>query len=118
MKIWKKFTAILLSCTVAMSLAACGSKTSGSSTTGGDSSSVGTGESAAATGTEGVSAGSGETSSGSYKDTLNVAYNAQPATFDPHVTGATATREVDRNVLEGLFEEDADGNPQPQLGES
>ena len=52
------------------------------------------------------------------KDTLNVAYNAQPATFDPHVTGATATREIGRNVFEGLFEEDADGNPQPQLCES
>lgn len=52
------------------------------------------------------------------KNTLNVAYNAQPATFDPHVTGATATREIDRNVFEGLFEEDADGNPKPQLCES
>ncbi len=56
--------------------------------------------------------------SNTYKDVLNVAYNAQPSTFDPHVVGATATREITRNVFEGLFEEDSNGVPQCQLLES
>ena len=94
----KKFAALMLSLVLAASgLTGCGG---GSSSSSGSSSAGSSGEAA------------------NYKDTLNVAYNAQPATFDPHVTGATATREVDRNVFEGLFEEDADGNPQPQLCES
>lgn len=53
-----------------------------------------------------------------YKDTLNVAYNAQPATFDPMVTGASATAEFCRLVFESLFEMDSNGDPKPQLCES
>lgn len=90
---WKRAASVVLASVMLVSLSACGNSSSG--------------EQASKTN------GSGET-----KDTLNVAYNAQPATFDPHVTGATATREIDRNVLEGLVEEDKDGNPQPQLAES
>lgn len=110
MKVWKKITALVLSFTVAASLAACGSGSGKSETTTTDSETT----------AEGTTAESkeGTESAGNYRDTLNVSYNAQPATFDPHVTGATATREIDRNVFEGLFEEDADGNPQPQLCEN
>lgn len=53
-----------------------------------------------------------------YKSTLNVAYEAEPNTLDPHSTGATATREVGRNIYEGLFELDADYQPRPELCES
>lgn len=88
MRVMKKITAMVLSVAMVVGMTACGKSKSNSN--------------------EG----------GTLKDTLNVAYNAQPATFDPHVTGATATREIDRNVFEGLFEEDAEGNPQPQLCES
>ena len=42
-----------------------------------------------------------------YKDTLSIAYNAQPSTFDPMITGATATAEVGRLVFESLFEMDS-----------
>lgn len=62
--------------------------------------------------------GSSAGGDGTLKDTINVAFNAQPATFDPHTTGATATAEVGRLVFEKLFELDADGKPQPQLCES
>lgn len=53
-----------------------------------------------------------------YKDVLSIAYNAQPSTFDPMVTGATATAEVCRLVFESLFEMDEHGDPRPQLCES
>lgn len=99
----KKLAALFLSMAMAFSLAGCGSdgdsSTTAATTAGNESES--TGGEAAATG-----------------GTLNVAYNAQPATFDPMTTGATATREITRMVFEGLFELDADGNPQPQLCES
>lgn len=52
-----------------------------------------------------------------YKDTLSIAYNAQPSSFDPMITGATATAEVGRLVFESLFEMDVNGDPQPQLCE-
>ena len=53
-----------------------------------------------------------------YKDVLSIAYNAQPSTFDPMVTGATATAEVCRLVFESLFEMDEHGDPCPQLCEN
>ena len=109
MKAWKKLTALMLSAALVISFAGCSSANKDTTE---DSANV-TDNSDTASATSENTEGSGE-----YKDTLNVAYNAQPATFDPHVTGATATREIDRNVFEGLFEEDADGNPQPQLCES
>jgi peptide/nickel transport system substrate-binding protein len=49
---------------------------------------------------------------------LNVAYNVQPANFDPMVTGATAVSEITHLVFESLFELDREGNPRPQLCES
>ena len=52
------------------------------------------------------------------RDTLNIAYNAQPNTFDPHSSAATAVAEIDRLVYESLFEMDENGEPQPQLCES
>lgn len=113
MKKWKKIAALAMTVVLAMGTAACGS--SDSSVTGSSSESS----------LEGSSESSGETTSSSesnegavLRDTLNIAYNAQPNTFDPHTVGAAATREIGRNVLEGLFEEDADGNPQPYLCES
>jgi peptide/nickel transport system substrate-binding protein len=50
--------------------------------------------------------------------TLNVAYNVQPANFDPMATGATAVSEITHLVFESLFELDREGNPRPQLCES
>lgn len=58
------------------------------------------------------------TKSVAYKDTLNVAYSLQPGTFDPMVTGATATAEIDHLVFESLFEMDHNGDAKPQLCES
>lgn len=104
MKKWKKIASAILIVTMVASLTACGSSSVSASST---------------TGTSAVETDTAQTvDSTNLKDTLNVAYNAQPSTFDPHVTGATATREIDRNVLEGLLEEDENGDPQPQLAES
>lgn len=116
MKVWKRIAALLLSGTMVASMTGCG--TSENDTKATEQETDTTAESTTQENTITVSASSGDSSSQDYKDTLNVAYNAQPATFDPHVTGATATREVTRNVLEGLFEEDENGDPQPQLCES
>lgn len=110
----KKYAALLLSMSLLVSLVGCAPAAPKSSTESVDATSG-----KDSTSGEDTTAGSDTAeSTGAYKDVLNVAYNAQPATFDPHVTGATATREVDRMVYEGLFEEDKDGNPQPQLCES
>jgi peptide/nickel transport system substrate-binding protein len=66
----------------------------------------------------GCGSGSSKKGEEAYRDTLNVAYNAQPSTFDPMVTGATATAEIGRLVFESLFEMDSNGDPKPQLCES
>lgn len=55
---------------------------------------------------------------GPSKETVNVAYGAEPNTFDPHTTGATAARELGRCIYEGLFNLDANYEPQPELCES
>lgn len=107
MQLWKRITASVLSTLMIISLAACGGSndlTTQPASQSGEVSTDGSSEDTTA-------------QKGAYRDTLYVAYNAQPATFDPHVTGATATREIDRNVLEGLFEEDKNGEPMPQLCE-
>jgi peptide/nickel transport system substrate-binding protein len=49
---------------------------------------------------------------------LNVAYNVQPASFDPMVTASISVGEIMHLVCESLFELDKDGNPRPQLCES
>src|SRR5699024_991587 len=49
---------------------------------------------------------------------LNVAYSAQPATYDPHMTTAVATSDIMRNVYETLVTIDADHQFQPMLAES
>lgn len=109
MRLWKKLTAAVLSTAMVISLTACGGPDT--STT----EQVVQPDEAASADSAGEDT---EVPEGVYRNTLNVAYNAQPATFDPHVTGATATREIDRNVLEGLFEENENGEPKPQLCES
>ncbi len=87
-KLLRKMTALILAVMTTASLAACG-------------------------GGSGSDSGSEQ-----LKDTINVSYNAQPSTFDPHITGATATAEIDRLVFERLFELDDKGVPHPQLAES
>ncbi len=62
--------------------------------------------------------GGSESGSGEVKDTISIAYDAQPSTFDPHTTGAIATAEITKVVFEKIFEMDADGKPQCQLAES
>lgn len=101
MKKMKMICAGLLSTLMLLSAAGCGQSSSGSSS----ADPAGSGSAPAQT-------------AAAYKDTLNVAYNAQPATFDPYVTGATATAEIGRLVFEALFALDADGNAKPQLCES
>ena len=53
----------------------------------------------------------------SYKQTVQVAYSAEPNTFDPHTTGATASRELGRDIYEGLFDLDENFEPKPVLCE-
>ncbi len=108
MKKCKQLAALMLSMIMVISLGACG---------GADSSEAGATAEKSESG-DASAESTREAGDTVYKDTLNVAYNAQPATFDPHVTGATATREIDRAVLEGLLEEDENGEPKPQLCES
>ena len=54
---------------------------------------------------------------GKYKQTVQIAYSAEPNTFDPHTTGATAARELGSGIYEGLFDLDANYQPKPVLCE-
>lgn len=100
----KKLLTLLLSAAMLVSLAGCGN-TQGSSEAG-----------------TGVKTENSESSGAAedtvYKETLNIAYNAQPTHFDVAKIGATATAEITKNVFESLFESDANGEPQCQLCES
>ncbi|WP_368653204.1 ABC transporter substrate-binding protein [Ornithinibacillus sp. 4-3] len=49
---------------------------------------------------------------------LKIAYSAQPATIDPHMTTAVATSDIMRGVYETLVTVDEDQNFQPMLAES
>lgn len=49
---------------------------------------------------------------------LTIALNAQPPNLDPHVSTATATSSIARNVLETLLTTDSDRNVVPMLAES
>ena len=48
--------------------------------------------------------GSGATHSDTLKKTINVAFDAQPNTYDPHASGATAVAQVATWIFEKLFE--------------
>ncbi|SEL71303.1 peptide/nickel transport system substrate-binding protein [Paenibacillus sp. cl141a] len=50
--------------------------------------------------------------------TLNVAYPANPATLDPHLTTNQATRDVSRNIFEQLLTLNKNYEVVPQLAES
>lgn len=97
----------MLSVALMLSLAACG-QDSNSNTSASEASS-GT---AADTSTTSASADT------AYKDTIHIAYNAEPETFDPVYGTAIATRTITKNIYEGLLEIDADYNVQCQLAES
>lgn len=103
----KKVLTLLLSVTMIVSLIGCGQ----SAETGGTSSD-------AVDQTTEKALDTSKDSDATYKETLNIAYNAQPTHFDTAKTGATATAEITRNVFESLFESDANGEPQCQLCES
>src|SRR5690625_4473769 len=49
---------------------------------------------------------------------IDVAYSAQPATFDPHMTTAVATTDVVRNVYETLITIDDDHEFIPMLADT
>ena len=49
---------------------------------------------------------------------LTIALNAQPPNLDPHVSTATATSSIARNVLETLLTTDSERNVVPMLAES
>ena len=106
-KFWKALTATALAASMAVSLAACGGSSSSSS-------SAGTASTAETSASGAAGAASEAVDTSNLKDTMNVAYNAQPSTFDPHVTGATATAEMSAFV----FETTEDGDVKPQLCES
>lgn len=61
---------------------------------------------------------SGVAHSDTLKKTINVAYDAQPNTYDPHASGATAVAQIATWVFEKLFELDEKGEPKCQLCES
>lgn len=63
------------------------------------------------------SSGSGGSAASGYKDTIHIAYNGEPETFDPVHGTAIATRTITKNIYEGLLEMDADYNVQCQLAE-
>lgn len=63
----------------------------------------------------GCGGGEAAKQSGGYKQTVQVAYSAEPNTFDPHTTGSTATRELGRDIYEGLFDLDENFQPKPVL---
>ena len=48
-------------------------------------------------------------------DTLNLAWNAQPPTLDPMITTSVVTRDIMRNVFEGLITIDSKNEIQPML---
>lgn len=48
-------------------------------------------------------------------DTLNLAWNAQPPTLDPMMTTSVVTRDIMRNVFEGLITIDSENEIQPML---
>ena len=56
--------------------------------------------------------GSGATHSDTLKKTINVAFDAQPNTYDPHASGATAVAQVATWIFEKLFELDENGDIQ------
>lgn len=114
LKTWKKLMAITMSVAMVATLAGCG----GSKEPSKDAASDVTEGTSDAGGTADAGGGTTEVDMSNLKSTINVSYNAQPSTFDPHVTGATATAEIDRLVFEKLFEMDETGTPQPQLCES
>src|SRR5690625_3341461 len=63
----------------------------------------------------------GETSddtSTEYADELRVAINAQPTSLDPHVTTASMTSVIARNIYETLVSMNSDYEPVPMLAES
>ncbi|MDA3146831.1 hypothetical protein JSO19_05510 [Leucobacter sp. UCMA 4100] len=49
---------------------------------------------------------------------MTIAMNAQPPNLDPHVSTATATASISRNILETLLTTDGDRNVVPMLAES
>lgn len=59
-----------------------------------------------------------ETSDDDLKDELNIAYSAQPATIDPHITTAVATSDIMRGVYETLLATDENYEVKPMLAES
>lgn len=75
-----------------------------------------------------IAAGCSDTESSSKKDnkakgaseaggTLNIAYDAEPATLDVQITGNTQAKDVGRSVFESLVILDNEGNVKPDLAE-
>ncbi len=87
----KKFIAVALTAAMALGFTACG----GNSSTGNQKDTSGT--------------------SGTTKEEVHIAYNAEPESFDPVKGTAVATRSITRNVFEGLLELDGEYEVQCQL---
>ncbi|MGN0317117.1 MAG: ABC transporter substrate-binding protein [Lachnospira sp.] len=66
----------------------------------------------------GGSGGEKDSHSDTLKTTISIAYDAQPNTYDPHASGATAVAQVATWIFEKLFELDSEGTPKCQLCES
>lgn len=92
----------ILSIALMVSMAACGQNSNSvSASTGSD--------------TKDSRESSGDTT---YKDTIHIAYNAEPETFDPVFGTSVATRAITKNIYEGLLEIDKDYKVQCQLAEN
>ncbi|PKG22220.1 ABC transporter substrate-binding protein [Niallia nealsonii] len=50
--------------------------------------------------------------------TLNIAFQSEPTTLDPQITGNSSTKDVARNIFETLVTLDEKGNPVPDLAKT
>ncbi|ARD47071.1 ABC transporter substrate-binding protein [Sporosarcina sp. P33] len=66
----------------------------------------------------GCSDDSGGSGSSSGESTLNIGYNAQPNTIDPHISNTATTTDVSRNIFEQLLSFDENNEVAPLLAES
>ncbi|RBN37129.1 ABC transporter substrate-binding protein, partial [Priestia megaterium] len=49
--------------------------------------------------------------------TLNIAFQSEPTTLDPQITGNSSVKDAARNIYEGLVIFDSKGNVEPDLAE-
>ena len=113
MKSTKKLVAFLLAVVMVLALAACGSGTGTTETTGNAGATAGTESAGAEAG--GTAGTAGVTST---RDTLNVGLVADPMNLDPNDNNSQHVQRVKTQIYETLVARDADGNLTGGLAES